>query len=90
MDPKKHPLIEVAELLDSLRPASPGMYLLHAYHHELNCCHCPLAPKDAVQIAILTSQAINEGLTSNMWNQIEARIRTYIKQGVLEWQPQKL
>lgn len=85
MDPKKHPLVEVKELLDTLRPAAPGMYLLYAYRHDINCCHCNLAPKDTNQIAILTSRAINEGLTSNMWNQIEARIRTYLKQGVLEW-----
>ncbi len=89
MDPKKHPLVEVKELLDILRPAGGGAYLLFAYHHKLDCCHYNLAPKDAAKIAVINSSHINLGLTSDMWNQIEARIRIYLKQGVLEWQTQK-
>lgn len=89
MDPRKHPLVNVADLLKSLRPASPGMYNLHAYHHNLNCCHCDLAPKDASGIAKINSTDINDGLTNEMWTRIDARIRIYLKQGVLEWQPPK-
>ncbi len=89
MNPKKHPLVTIKELLDGLRPVGGGAYLLFAYHHELNCCHCNLAPKDAVKIAVINSSHINLGLTSDMWDRIEAKIRTLLKQGVLKWQPQK-
>lgn len=89
MNPKKHPLVEVADLLKSLRPARPGMYRLYAYIGELNCCLCQLAPEDAASIACINSKDVNEGLTTEMWNSIDARIRIYLKQGVLEWQPQK-
>ncbi len=89
MDPKKHPLVEVEELLDILQPASPGMYLLYAYKEDINCCHCNLAPKDAVPIARIRSDDINDGFTTRMWERIEAKIRIYLKQGVLKWKPQK-
>lgn len=90
MDPKKHPLIEVKELLDTLRPARRGTYLLYAYHHELDCCLCQLAPLDAAKIAILSSRDINNGLASNIWQGVEDKIRILTKQGVLEWKTQKL
>lgn len=89
MDPKKHPLVEVEQLLNTLRPAASGMYNLHAYLGDLNCCKCELAPKDACTIAKINSNDVNEGLTPDMWTRIEARIRIYLKQGVLKWQPQK-
>lgn len=90
MDPKKHPLVEVADLLTNLRPASPGMYLLHVDHHKLCCCNANLATKDAIPIARINSDDINNGLSTKVWNKIEDKIRTLTRQGVLKWQPQKL
>jgi len=89
MDPIKHPLTTVAELLNELRPAASGMYSLHAYLGNLNCCLSNLAPKDGATIAVLNSRDINDGLSRQLWDQVEARIRILIKQGVLEWQTQK-
>jgi len=89
MDPKKHPLTTVAELITKIRPAQKGMWCLFVQYHTLDICLCQLVPKDSAIIARINSDDINNGLHSNMWNHIEAKIRIFIKQGVLEWQHQK-
>ena len=89
MDPKKHPLVEVADLVNAVRPGAPGMWCLYVHHHLLDICLCQLVPKDAPVIARINSNDINTGLTGEMWRMIEAKIRTLLKLGVLEWQPPK-
>lgn len=89
MDPKKHPLTTVADLMNEIRPAKKGMWCLFVQYHTLDICLCQFVPKDSAIIARINSADINDGLSREMWDRIEARIRIYIKQGVLEWQPQK-
>lgn len=89
MNPKKHPLVEVEKLMNNIRPAARGTYCLYVLHHELELSRCNLVPKDLPIIARINSADINNGLSSNLWTSIENIIRTHLKQGVLEWQPQK-
>lgn len=84
MNKTTHPLTQVADMLDNLRPADAGMYCLHVQHHEIHICRSGLVPKELVIIAYIKSGDINYGLTTSLWNRIEAKIRTMIREGVIE------
>lgn len=83
MNEKEHPLEQVVKLLNELQPVPKGMYSLHIFHHELNCCLCRLAPKEAIKIARINSFDINNGLTVNLWSQIEAQIRIFHRKDLI-------
>lgn len=89
MDPKRHPLITVVKLIDAIRPADAGTYCLYAEHHELHICRTNLVPKDSPVVYQISTLDINTGLSTFQWNRIDARIRIFIKEGILEWNPQK-
>lgn len=85
MNPKMHPLVAVVRLIETVIPADRGTYCLYVEAHELHLCRAQLVPKDSPKIAIISSLDINTGLPKNLWDRIDARIRIFIKQGILEW-----
>jgi len=89
MDPKMHPLTAVTKLLKTIPPAAGGTYCLYAEGHEMHICRCRLVPKDLPIIAHITSLDMSAGFTPDKWHAIDARIRTFIKQGILEWKVPK-
>lgn len=89
MDPKLHPLTRVQQLIKEICPAPGGTYCLYAENDELKICSRKQTPTTYTVIALLNSRDINDGLTAQTWNYIEATIRTLTKEGVIKWTPQE-
>ncbi len=87
MDRKTNPLTIIRRLFAALQPAEPGTYYLYVQHLELRICRYPDYPRDFPVVARFNSNDINNGLSSHHWNKIAAKIRMFIKQGIIEWQP---
>ncbi len=77
---KEHPLIQVARILDAKRPAPRGSYLLYVDNKKIGLYESRLVPLNCPRIITLYSRDINNGLTSQTWQQIEDRIRILRKE----------
>lgn len=82
MNPAEY-LQKVAELLDSKRPAAPGMYLLYVKDKEVRLGKLYDCREEPDKIRALYSKDINEGLRSRAWDRVQDRIAALRKQGVL-------
>lgn len=73
----------VARLMSDLRPAGGGTYKLYAINRSLVLITKQDPPRLGTLIDTFISTDINDGLTSERWNNLQAKILTLIQKGLL-------
>ena len=81
--PEINNLETIAHLMYELRPASGGTYKLYAVNRQLSLIAKQDPPKLGVLVETFTAYNINSGLTSERWNNLQAKLLTLIQKGLL-------
>lgn len=81
--PEKPTLNTIASLFNDLRPASGGTYKLYAINGQLSLFTKQDPPRLGIIVDTFNSSDINTGLTSERWNNLQAKLLTLIQKGLL-------
>lgn len=81
--PETNNLETIAHLMYELRPASGGTYKLYAVNRQLSLITKQYPPRLSCLVDTFISTDINDGLTSERWNNLQAKLLTLIQKGLL-------
>jgi len=81
---------DAALVIDSIRPAPSGTYVLYCWHDMLGIAKPKNVPMNCIRISRITAGDINNGLCLSEWYRIQMKLLELNKETKPCQEPQKL